>query len=276
MEAPPLQYIDYAIWERAALRPRARGYQAEFDWWRRRFDTPVPPPRLPFERPVPDPAASPEEGFLRWGIEPRHSATLDRLGRTSGATFFMTRLAAASALLALETGAEDLVIGTPASTRTRPELQNMIGVFLNYVLVRLRFAGEPTFQQWLGEVRRSVIDTSAHVRIPTERLRRDLREQGVRLPMPAARFVAWPALAPMRFGGIELEPMPRRCAEASGFRLGVNRAYEADRCWAEFDPKVHDPRGVEEFLGRLRALVAAAAAEPDRPLRDLHAAVAVL
>jgi amino acid adenylation domain-containing protein len=274
--APPLQYLDYAIWERAALRPKSRRYQDELAWWRRRFEAPAPPPPLPFERAEPDSRAQPGEGFLRWGIEPQHATALDQLGRACGATFFMTRLATASALLALETGTEDLVIGTPASTRTRPELQDMIGVFLNYVLVRLRFTGEPTFQQWLGEVRRSVIDTSARVSIPTERLRRELRAEGVRLPVPAARFVAWPTLAPMRFGGIEVEPLPRRCAEASGFRLGVNRAYEADRCWAEFDPKVHDPVGVEQFLGRLRALIAAVAAEPDRPLRDLHAAVAVL
>jgi hypothetical protein len=77
----------------------------------------------------------------------------------------------------------------------------------------------------------------------------------------------------MHFGGLEVEPLPQHGAEAAGFRLGVNRSFEDDRCWAEFDPKVHDPDGVRQFLTRLRAFAAAASAEPDRPLRDLHSAV---
>jgi hypothetical protein len=231
---------------------------------------------LPFARPKPDPYVDPAEGFVRWGLDPRHSEALDRIGRSAGATYYTTRLAAFSALVALESEVEDFVIGTPVSTRIRAELQNMIGVFVNFAALRLRFTGEPTFRSWLGEVRRAVIDTGAHVTVPAEQLTRELGRRNVRPPRTEARFVAWAAIAPMRFGGIELEPLPRRGAEASGFRLGVNRPYESERCWAEFDPKVHDRSGVEQFLAHLTGLVAAACAEPDRSLRDLHAAVALL
>jgi hypothetical protein len=60
------------------------------------------------------------------------------------------------------------------------------------------------------------------------------------------------------------------------FRVGLNRPYERDRCWAEFDPRIHDPAGALAFLSRIAALAAAVCAEPDRSLIDLHAAVALV
>jgi non-ribosomal peptide synthetase component F len=152
----------------------------------------------------------------------------------------------------------------------------MIGLFLNFAPVRLRFHGDPSFREWVRRVRRAVIDTSAHVTIPAQKRVAALRRHSVRWPQPQARFVAWTAVPPMSFGGIELEPLPRRCAEAFGFRLGVNRVYESERCWVEFDAQAHDAAAVQEFVDRLQTLIAAVGAEPDRSVRDLHTAIAVL
>jgi non-ribosomal peptide synthetase component F len=275
-DEPELQYFDYALWERACLRPDSERYRSEIAWWQRQFDPPAPPLALPFARAEPDPDAQSSDGVLRWGIPAAHSDTLDRIGRRAGATYFMTRLAAFCALLALETGQRDIVIGTPVSTRIRAELQNMIGPFLNFGVLRLRFPEDPSFHGWLGEVRRAVIDTGSRVTIPWEQLMPELRGRDVQIPMIPARFVAWSALGPMRLGDVELEPLPRRCAESWGFRLGVNRPYETDRCWTEFDPRIHDPVAVRAFLARLQTLVAAVCAEPDRSLRDLHSAAALI
>jgi hypothetical protein len=263
-------------WEREWLVPESARWRAEVAYWQRRLQAPVPPLALPFARrePVAEGTAGP--GVLRWGLEPEDSHALDRLGRQLGATYFMTRLAAFAALLALDGETDDLVIGTPISTRIRAELQDMIGPFLNFVVLRLRFGQNATFRAWVGEVRRAVIDAGAHATVPWERLMPELRERGVTIPKVATRFVAWSALAPMRFAGLELEPLPRQCDEPWGFRLGVNRAFEADRCWVEFDPREHDPKAVGDFLDRLRTLVAVVAAEPDRPLRDLHRAATLI
>jgi acyl carrier protein len=281
-DPPQLQYLDYAVWERAALRPDSPSYRAEVDWWQRRLQPPVANLQLPFPRPAasgatdgpPPPSRSPD-GSASWGIAPATSAGLDRLGRAAGATFYMTRLAAYSALLCLDTGAEEIVIGTPMSTRSRAELQSMIGVFLNVALLRLRLQGEPSFRDWVAETRRTVIEASRHVTIPTERLMAELARRGLALPRVEARFVAWATMSSMSFGGLELEPLPRRCTAGMGFRLGVNRPFEADRCWAEYDADRFDPDAVAAFLTRLRAFSAAAAVEPDRSLRDLHASVTV-
>jgi hypothetical protein len=273
---PELQYLDYAFWERACLRPDSERYRSEVAWWQRQLDPPPAALTLPFARPQPDPNASPSSGVLRWGLPAADSDALDRIGRGAGATYFMTRLAVFGALLALDTGQRDYVIGTPVSTRIRAELQHMIGPFLNFGVLRLRFPEDPSFRGWLGEVRRAVVDTGLRVTIPWEELMPELRRREVQIPIIPARFVAWSALSPMRFAGIELESLPRRCADSWGFRLGVNRPYESDRCWAEFDPRTYDPAAVQGFLGRLQALVAAVCAEPDRSLRDLHSTVLVI
>ncbi len=272
---PELQYTDFVHWEREWLTPESDRWRAELAYWHRCLGPPLPPLALPFARsePVGDGPTGP--GVLRWGLAPGDSDALDRLGRQVGATYFMTRLAAFAALLALEGDSEDLVIGTPISTRIRAELQDMIGPFLNFVVLRMRFTGAPTFRGWVGEVRRTVIDAGAHATVPWERLMPELRERGVTIPRVATRFVAWSALSPMRFADLELEPLPRECDEPWGFRLGVNRAFEADRCWVEFDPREHDRDAVRAFLDRLQTLIAVVAAEPDRPLRDLHSAVAL-
>jgi hypothetical protein len=271
---PALQYADYAVWEQAALRSGSRAYRQQLDWWRKQFATPVAPLQLPFAR---EPAAgaqpSGDGGAIPWGTDRPTAVKLDRIGRTAGATFQMTRLAAVTALIALEADAGDFVIGMPVSTRTRPQLQTMLGRFLNFSLVRLRLAGDPSFNRWLGEVRRAVIDAGMHTLIPAERLRREL---DVELPPPAVRFAAWPGLAPMPFGDLKLESVGRKGERSAVFGIAINQAHEAGRCWAEFDPAHHDPSGVEQFVSRLQALIAAAAAEPGRSLRDMHAAIAVL
>jgi len=85
--------------------------------------------------------------------------------------------------------------------------------------------------------------------------------------------VEWSSVLPMTFAGIELEPLPRPCGIVRGFRLGVNRHDEVDRCWAEFDPVAHDRVQLAGFLGRLTAFAGGLAAEPDRRIRDTYTKV---
>jgi hypothetical protein len=80
-------------------------------------------------------------------------------------------------------------------------------------------------------------------------------------------------MSPIRFGGLELEPLTKHYGKSWGFRLVVNPQDEAERCWAELDPRVHDPARVRAFLSRLTALAAAACARPEQSLRALHRAL---
>ena len=274
---PALQYLDYAVWERTCVNSASRRRAAEKAWWERTLDAPPAVLKLPFTRPEPEPDA-PVAQPIWWGLPADHSAALDGIGRASGATFFMTRLALFSALLAIETGAHDFIIGTPVSTRTRSELQGMFGPLINFTPMRFGFEGAPSFYDWLAEVRRVVIDTTAHASVPWEVLRTELLAAGIKLRRFSAMFVPSAGIEPMSFGGIELAPLRRPCppSRVPFLRLGVNRPFETDRCWAEFDTRIHDPAGVESFLSRLRALAAGVSAHPEGSLHDLHAAVSLV
>jgi hypothetical protein len=274
--SPPLQYIDFAAWERACVRPRSRRFRHEIEWWERELEAAPDPLQLPFARAERDETAPREQDVIRWGISAESAQALDRVGREAGSSYFMTRLASFAALLAIETGAEDLVLGTPVSTRTRPELQRMFGPFVNFTLLRLRLGAVASFAAVLAEVRRAVLEVGAHVSLPWEELRDGLRGRGVEIPQQTARFVSFSSLGLTRFGGLEVEPLPRLCGGSIGFRLGVNRQYEQARCWTEFDPRIYDPAAIASFLSRLGALTAAVAYEPQRALREHHRTIALV
>ena len=82
-----------------------------------------------------------------------HLLAIDRLGRETGATYYMVRLALFAAALALETGRGDIVLGAYVTTRRRPETQAMFGFFSNLTTFRMNFAGAPTFRECLARVR---------------------------------------------------------------------------------------------------------------------------
>jgi hypothetical protein len=150
----------------------------------------------------------------------------------------------------------------------------MLGPFINFRPLRLRVPGEESFASLLAGVREAVLETSTHSQIAWQRLAGELRARGVRPAPVVASFAAWESVTGMEFGGLRLEALPRGCGAARGFRVGVNRHYEADRCWVDFDPHRFDPVAVAAFAGRLRAFLAAVATEPSRPVRELHESLA--
>jgi acyl-coenzyme A synthetase/AMP-(fatty) acid ligase/acyl carrier protein len=270
-EVPPLQFADYVEWERARISPGSPAYVAELDWWQRRLEPSPPAIALPFARPAPAEIASDAIGTVDHVLDQRSTAALDELGRGCGATYFMTRLAVFSALLGLETATEELAIDTYLTTRRSAALQGMMGPLINRAVLRLRCSAQLRVEDWLGVVRHEVVDLKRHGNIPFDRLLGDLRARGVRPPTLRIKFQAFYEVPPMSFAGLELEQLPRRQAHPWAFTLGVNRLPEGERWHAVFDPQIHDPAAVAAFLTRMHALAAAACAQPQQTLREIHA-----
>ncbi|MCC6557952.1 MAG: amino acid adenylation domain-containing protein, partial [Polyangiaceae bacterium] len=169
----PLQYTDYAVWQR-----RARGegaHDADLAYWKDALAG--APGAIPLgDRVHPDGAApGSRAGHAAFEISAEVRAALEALGRAEGATLFMTLLAAFDALLHAETGADDLPVGTPVSGRDRAELEDLIGFFVNTLVIRARIAGDPTFRELLRDVRARTLSAYAHGRLPFERLVEALR-----------------------------------------------------------------------------------------------------
>jgi hypothetical protein len=274
-ERPPAlqegpQYADFAAWEHERLRGDDRPYRDEVDWWRRAFEHQRPVLRLPFSRPEPDPEAPPEDGIIYWGVQPGEAVALDEQARAEGTTPYVVRLALFTALLGLETGQEEIVLGTYAMTRTLPETRSMFGFFSNPITLIIQFDPKLSFRRWLSRVREVVAEAKARSEMPYELLAEELRRGGTPPPELNALFYLrsrWPDL---RVAGIELGP-PRYTIVGMpwGFSFIIDPNRESDWCLTMFDARIHDPKGVRSFIERYRRFAARVVAKPSRRLRRL-------
>ena len=162
----PLQYADFALWQRQQLHGDRLHRQLEY--WRHHLahlttlDLPadyVRPPKQTFAGAVHE-----------LSLPPALVEAVRTLSRDEGATLFMTLLAAFQTLLHRYTGQTDLVVGTPIAGRTHAELEPLIGFFVNMLVLRTNAAGDPSFRTLLRQVRQVAIDAFAHQDVPFEKL----------------------------------------------------------------------------------------------------------
>lgn len=167
LPALPIQYADYALWQRQCLRDEV--LQEHLDYWRGQLDGAPALLNLPLDRPRP--ALQTYSGATRTRLVPAELLQqLHALSRQEGATLFMTLLAVFQVLLMRYTGEEDLVIGTPVAHRTRLEIEHLIGFFVNTLPLRTDLSGNPGFSQLLERVREVTLQAYAHQDMPFERL----------------------------------------------------------------------------------------------------------
>ena len=163
---PPIQYADYAIWQHQTMATPALRQQQ--DYWKSQLAD-LPPLALPTDRVRP---ATPTLAGERQHVTLSSAITdgLTQLSRREGATLFMTLLAAFQVVLARWSGQDAFGIGTPIANRTRAETENVIGFFLNTLVLRADTAGDPTFRDLLTRVRETTLAAYANQDLPFERL----------------------------------------------------------------------------------------------------------
>ena len=162
----PVQYADYAVWQREWLQGEALEEQLGF--WKRMLAD-LPALDLPTDRSRP-PIASHRGDRVAFEIDADLTRRLKHLGRRQGATLFMTLLAAFQVLLYRYTGQEDFAVGVPIAGRRRPELEALIGFFVNMLVLRGDLRGKPSFNAHLTCVRQRALDAYAHQDLPFEKL----------------------------------------------------------------------------------------------------------
>ncbi len=170
----PLQYADYAVWQREYLQGST--LERHFTYWRKQLEAAPVQLELPTDRPRP--AAQSYTGtVLRWEAPADLLAQLTALSRGSGATLFMTLLAAFNVLLAKYSRQEDIVVGTPIANRNRAEIEALIGLFVNTLVLRTDVSGDPTFFELLSRVKETALGAYAHQDMPFEKLVEDLKPE---------------------------------------------------------------------------------------------------
>ncbi|HKV08641.1 MAG TPA: amino acid adenylation domain-containing protein, partial [Thermoanaerobaculia bacterium] len=170
---PPVQYADYAVWQRERFAGEA--WDRELSWWAGRLaDLPVL--QLPADRPRP-----PRQTFRGAGIKAELpadlAARLRAVARERGATLFMVLLAGFQALLSRITGQEEIVLGSPVANRERSEVEGLIGFFVNTLVLRTDASGNPAFADLVGRARETALGAWAHQSLPFERLVEELQPE---------------------------------------------------------------------------------------------------
>ncbi|HEX2516297.1 MAG TPA: amino acid adenylation domain-containing protein, partial [Chloroflexota bacterium] len=269
LPALPVQYGDYAAWQRGWLRGEV--LEGQLAYWRAALAG-LPPLDLPADRPRP-PVRSSDGAAVTALIPPPLVAALKRLAEGEGATLFMVLLGAYQALLGRYSGQADLAVGAPVANRARPELEGLIGFFANTLVLRADLSGAPTVRGHLARVREACLGAYAHQDVPFEKLVDELQPQRdpSRTPLVQVAFSLQHALpAGPDFGGLSLEPLPEGGATAKfDLTLALEETPAGLRAVAEYSTDLFQRETVQRLLGHYQALLEGFVAEQDGRLDDL-------
>jgi amino acid adenylation domain-containing protein len=265
----PIQYADFAVWQRKELTGEL--LEQDLSYWRTQLaDLPVL--QLPTDRPRP--AAQTFRGAIeRLAVSEDVTAQLRELGNSGDATLFMTLLAAFQVLLYHYCGQTDIVVGAPIASRNRPELEPLIGFFVNSLVMRTRLEGDPTFREVVARVRQTAIEAFSHQDLPFERLVEELRPDRdmSRNPLFQVIFQVFndPSSAsgntPGQARGLAVE------SHSAKFDLQLD-FYEAGAALTatlEYSTDVFDRPTIVRFAEHLVRLLGFAAAHPDRRISEI-------
>ncbi len=267
----PLQYADYAAWQRSWLAGEVLAEQLA--WWRERLAGAPEALALATDRPRPL-RASARGGQVAVALAAAGARDLRELARRHGATAFMVLLAAFQTVLARHSGDVDVCVGTPVANRNRAESEELIGCLVNTLVLRGDLSGDPTFENLLARVREAALGAYDHQDLPFERLVDELcprRDLG-RTPLFQVMLALQPAARPgIDLPGLAVEPVTTETG-ASKFDLSLSLTDDGKAGISgslHFNASLFDRATVERLAGHLLALLRAAAAVPRRRLSEL-------
>ncbi len=168
----PIQYADFAVWQRARLQGET--LDRLLAYWRRQLAGAPESLGLPVDKPE-STIRSDAAGTLPFNLSAPLVDALRQLKQGHGATLFMKLLACFQILLSRHTGQTDIMVGTPVANRTQPEIERLIGLFVNTLAIRSDLSGNPPFSELLARVRETALDAWSHQELPFEKLVQELR-----------------------------------------------------------------------------------------------------
>ena len=169
----PIQYADFAAWQREWLS--GRFLEAQLQFWKQRLEG-ISVLELPTDRPRP-PVQSFTGAHESRPLSTELTEAVKALSVQEGATLFMTLLAAFKVLLRYYTGQQDIVVGTPVANRNHEAIEGLIGFFVNTLVLRTELSDEMSFSELLGAVREVALDAYAHQDVPFEKLVEELQPE---------------------------------------------------------------------------------------------------
>ena len=251
LERPALQYADFAVAQRNWLE--SGGMETQLEHWRNTLEG-VSSLAIPGDRQRP--AVQTYRGAtLEIKISSSSVAALRDLGRSEGATLYMTMLSVFATLLARYSGQDDLVIGSPIANRNRVELEPLIGFFVNTLALRIDATGEPTFRDLLHRVRDTTLAAYANQDLPFERLVEELSPDRSlsQTPIFQVAFVHQNAPLPeMAIPGVHMRPLLVDSGTAKfDLALFFSEGGGTPSMWFEYSTELFDAATIERLARNL-------------------------
>jgi amino acid adenylation domain-containing protein len=262
-----IQYADFAAWQRNWLQGEV--LERQLAYWQERLDGTSGVLELPVDHPRP-PVPTYQGATRPFALSEALTGALRDLCQRERVTLFMVLLAAFDVLLWRYTGQEDILVGSPVAGRNWVETEELIGLFINTLVLRVDLSGNPSFRELLGQAREVTLEAYAHQDLPFEvlvgalRLERDTSRAPLAQVLFSHQVIPDLAQDPSRSGAsefrggarvdLELQVM-EHSADVSGYLL-----YNTD---------IFDDETIARLLDHFKVLLESIVANPDRRIVDL-------
>ncbi|HEX8696794.1 MAG TPA: amino acid adenylation domain-containing protein, partial [Longimicrobium sp.] len=266
----PVQYADYAVWQREQLEGESLKWQLSY--WKERLAGAPRVLDLPTDRPRP--AVRTHRGSAVWTeLSPEVLERLQALGRSEGATLFMTLLGAFQVLLSKYSGSEDIVVGSSIAGRTSGEVEELIGFFINSLVLRTDLGGDPSFREVLRRVRAVTLGAYEHQDLPFEKLVAELQPERSLSHSPLFQVsfsLNNPDGSGLGLPGLRIEPVyPDAETAKSDLSLAFVNDPRGLRAALNYSTDLFDEGTARRMLGHLERVLEQVAAEANVRLSRL-------
>ncbi|HEX6291020.1 MAG TPA: amino acid adenylation domain-containing protein [Herpetosiphonaceae bacterium] len=272
----PIQYADFAYWQRQWLA--GERLEAQLGYWRRQLrpddSLPLPRTEIPTDRPHTSQGAAhaAQHPLL---IPAALHAELVALSRREGVTLFMTLLTALHALLHWYTRQDQSIVGTDIANRNRPEIEPLIGFFVNVLVLRTSLAGNPTLRELMRRVRETTLEAYAHQDLPFEQLVEELQPERDLSRSPFFQIIVVLQNTPMpdlQLHNLHLAPVAVDTGSAK-FDLVINLSETPTgmRGSLIYKTALFDATTLSRFAAQFEMALKTIAAQPDMRLGELVA-----
>jgi aspartate racemase len=267
-----IQYADFALWERNSFQRRDQLFAQQLAYWRNQLKDAPSCLNLPTDKPRPE---------IQTFRGAHHSITisssvtqrLKEISQQEQVTLFMTLLAGFQTLLCRYTGDEDILVGTPIANRNKVELENLIGVFINTLILRTHLDGNPTFRELLARVREVTLGAYDNQDLPLEKLIEKLQPERYKSTSPLFQVFFVLQNAPkevLHFPDITITSLKVENPTAKfDLSLLISETNSELRCVFEYNTDLFEPETITRMCNHWEVLLGEIVANPNQQILDI-------
>jgi len=266
----PIQYIDFAAWQRTFLQGEVLDEQLSY--WKKQIDG-FTTLDLPTDK-IRPPQQTFRGSWHFFSLPKDLTQAIKVLGQQEGVSLFMSLLTAFTILLYRYTGQNDLVIGTAIANRTVPEIEDLIGCFINTLALRTKIESNPNCRELLRRVKQTMLDAYEHQHLPFEKLVEELQlpRDISRSPLFQVMFVLQnaPTRQALQLTGLTLTPLMLDPGTTQ-FDLSCHMWEEGEELFGlfEYNTDLFEHATIERMQGHFQILLEGIVADPSQPISTL-------